>query len=83
MVDDDECLVKIGEEISYGKYLLIFKKVIYLTQDIEEREIRTDRTRMIIIASQIIYDIKKDKYLLNYNITLKLCALVGLAQLFR
>lgn len=34
------------------------------------------------MASQAIYDCKKDKYLLKYNSILRLSALVGLSQLF-
>jgi hypothetical protein len=35
-----------------------------------------------IISSQIIYDCKKDKFLINYNQILKLAILVGISQLF-
>ena len=65
------------------KYALIFKKMIYLTSEIEEREIRADRVRLQIVASQIIYDCKKDKFLLTYTGILRLSALVGISQLFQ
>ena len=83
LLDDDECLVKVAEEVKAGKYLLVLKKMIYLTEEMEEREIRTDRVRLKIIASQAIYDCKKDKYILTYHSILKLSALIGLAQLYR
>lgn len=82
LLDDDECLSKVFEEIRLGKYLLILKKLIYLTAEIEEREVRADRVRLQIVASQAIYDCKKDKYLLSYSSILRLSALVGLSQLF-
>lgn len=65
-----------------GKYLLVLKKMIYVTQDIEECEIRRDRVRLKIIASQVVYDCRKDKYLLDYSALLRIAALVGIAQLF-
>ena len=49
----------------------------------EEREIRADRVRLKIVASQVIYDCKKDRYLLDYKSILKLSVLVGIAQLYR
>jgi len=82
LLDDDECLSKVFEEIRLGKYLLVLKKLIYLTAEIEEREVRADRVRLQIVASQAIYDCKKDKYLLSYRAILRLSALVGLSQLF-
>jgi len=60
----------------------VLKKMIYLTEEMEEREIKTDRVRLKIVASQAIYDCKKDKYILSYHSILKLSALIGLAQLF-
>lgn len=65
-----------------GKYLLIFKKVIYVSPEIEEHELRSDRVRLKIIASQVIYDCKKDKYLLDYQIILRLATFIGILQLF-
>jgi hypothetical protein len=35
-----------------------------------------------IIASQVVYDCKKDKYLLDYHLMLRLSALIGIAQLY-
>jgi hypothetical protein len=81
ILEDDECLAKVLQEVHCGKYLLILKKTIYVAPDIEEREIRGDRVRLKIIASQIIYDCKKDKYLLDYQLMLRLSALIGIAQL--
>jgi len=46
---------------------MILKKMIYLTPEIEEREIRADRVRLQLVASQAIYDCKKDKFLLSYS----------------
>ena len=82
ILEDNECLSKVMEEMQCGKYLLILKKMICVAPDIEEREIRADRVRLKIIASQIIYDCKKDKYLLDYQLTLRLSALIGIAQLY-
>lgn len=53
-----------------------------MTADIEEREVRGDRVRLKIIASQVIYDCKKDKYLLDYHLMLKLSVLIGIAQIY-
>lgn len=66
-----------------GKYLLVFRKMIYVAAEIEERELRCDRVRLQIIASQVVYDCKKDKYLLAYHHILRLAVLVGIAQLAR
>jgi hypothetical protein len=82
LLDDDESLSKVAEEIKAGKYLLILKKMIYLTSEIEEREVRGDRVRLQIVASQVIYDCKKDKFLLSYSLILRLSVLIGLSQLF-
>jgi hypothetical protein len=57
--------------------------MVYLTPEMEEREIRGDRVRLQIVASQAIYDCKKDKYLLSYSSILKLSVLVGLSQLYK
>lgn len=38
--------------------------------------------RLKIIASQVIYDCKKDKYLLDYQTILRLTVLIGIAQHF-
>ena len=54
-------------EVKQGNYLVILRKMIYLTPEIEEREIRADRVRLQLVASQAIYDCKKDKFLLSYN----------------
>lgn len=65
-----------------GKYRMIFKKMIYVTPDIEEYELRNDRVRLKIIASQVIYDCTKDKYLMDYQKILKLSILIGISQMF-
>lgn len=70
------------EEQLCGKYLLVLKKMIYVAADIEEREVRCDRVRLKIIASQVIYDCRKDKYLLDYHLMLKLSVLIGIAQIY-
>lgn len=44
---------------------------------------RKDRVRLKIIASQIIYEAKKDKYLLSYNNFLVLSILVGLTLTYK
>jgi hypothetical protein len=67
----------------FGKYRLIFKKMIYVIPETEEAEIRNDRIRLSIIASQIIYECKRGKYLLTYNSILKLSILVGITQYFK
>ena len=46
-------------------------------------EIRNDRVRLKIMASQVVYHCRKDKYLLTYNEILKLSILVAMSQLFR
>lgn len=38
--------------------------------------------RLRIIASQVIYDCKKDKYPIDYRTILRLAILVGIAQKF-
>jgi hypothetical protein len=35
-----------------------------------------------IVASQVIYDCKKDKYILSYNTMLKLATLIGISWMF-
>ena len=34
LLDDDECLSKIAEEVRLGNYLLVLKKMVYLTAEI-------------------------------------------------
>jgi hypothetical protein len=70
------------EEMRCGKYRMIFKKMIYVAADIEESELRNDRIRLKIIASQVIYDCTKDKFLLDYQKILKLAILIGISQIF-
>lgn len=80
MLDDDECLAKVVEEVRSGKYLMVFKKVIYVATELEEREFRTDRVRLKIIASQVIYDCKQDKYPLDYQSILRLAVLIAITR---
>ncbi len=68
--------------MKYGKYRMIFKKMIYVTPEMEEHELRNDRVRLKIIASQVIYDCTKDKFLLDYQKILKLAILLGISQIF-
>jgi hypothetical protein len=65
-----------------GSYRLIFKKMIYIDPEIENREIKNDRVRLKLIASQIIYESKRDKYLLTYNKFMILSVLVGISQVW-
>lgn len=44
---------------------------------------KNDRVRLKIIAAQVIYEIKKDKYILTYNSLLILSVLVGIAQTYK
>ena len=75
-------LSKVALEVRQGSYLVVLRKMVYLTPEIEEREIRADRVRLQLVASQAIYDCKKDRFLLSYGSLLRLSALVGLSQLF-
>lgn len=56
--------------------------MISIDPDMEEKEIRGDRVRLKIIASQIIYESKKDKFLLSYNKFMVLSVLVGISQVY-
>lgn len=67
-------------ELTTGKFHLIFKKMIFIDKQSEENEIKNDRLRLKLIASQILYDVKKCKYRLKYNQFLTLSVLVGIIQ---
>ncbi len=56
--------------------------MIYIDPEIENREIKNDRVRLKLIASQIIYESKRDKYLLTYNKFMILSVLVGISQVW-
>lgn len=80
MLDDDEIIVKVERELMTGKYNLVLKKMIYIEREVEDREIKSNRIRLKIIASQVIYEVKKSKYRLNYSKFLTLSVLIGIIQ---
>lgn len=65
-----------------GKYRMIFKKMIYIDPEIEDKELKNDRMRLKIIASQVVYEARKDKYLLSYNHFMALAVLTGISQVY-
>jgi hypothetical protein len=80
MLDDDEIIVKVERELMTGKYNLVLKKMIYIEREVEDREMKSNRIRLKIIASQVIYEVKKSKYRLNYSKFLTLSVLIGIIQ---
>lgn len=56
----------------------MFRKIIYIEHEIEEKELTRDRERLEILAGQIINEIKMGKYRLNYENYLKFSVLSAL-----
>lgn len=54
MLDDDELVHKIIGEINRTKSTIIFRKIIYIDHEIEEKELIRDKERLEILAGQII-----------------------------
>lgn len=79
-MDDDEIIGKVQRELLTGRFCLVFKKMIFIDREAEENEIKSDRLRLKLIASQIVYEVKKSKYRLNYSKFLTLSVLIGIIQ---
>ncbi len=80
VLDDDEIMAKVEREVVTGKFSLVFRKMIFIDKEAEENEIKNDRLRLKLIASQLVYDVKKSKYRLNYNSFLTLSVLIAIIQ---
>lgn len=66
-------------EVSKTNSVILFRKVIFIDQAIEEREITSDRQRLMIQACQVIIDIRMAKYRLDYEGYVKFGVLSSLA----
>ena len=57
---------------------MMFRKMIYIDQSSESKELKSDEVRLGIVSSQIVHEIKKGKYRVSYERYLKLAVLVGI-----
>ena len=53
-------------EVEKSSSVMVFKKKIFVDLETEEKEMKLDRERLKIVASQILVEIQKGKYRLSY-----------------
>jgi hypothetical protein len=81
VVDDDELVYKVLTEVGRSRLGIVLRKVIYINEEIEQRETANDKERLSLQAGQIINELKMGRYRLDYESYLVLAALSCIASL--